>query len=544
MKYNYYKPSGKFSIVALPYYIAAGSLLFPLVAFLYAYAIWYCPLVYVNFIITAAFGATMGGTLGYIVEKAKVRNFIIGAFFAITSSLFAYYIHWVVWVDLAINAGQIIGDERIASIAISNVAADQLYFLFTHPAVTRDIIKEINTVGVWGLAGSSDLANGGLLSFIWLLEAAIIFLMAFKLGTEKISQPFSEKTNMWIACRSLAMLEYTKNPNVLRAKLLRGDTSILENMRKSDGLENHTSVKLFDSGAEEYFLSFTNREIKRDKGKIEFTDNVIIPALRADEALIEIIKKKPMHVPETTPNEVPDLTLEPAQEQTLYDINKTKVIAELLEIPPNDRTDHWQQRFNENILHAAFNCGNPQVIQGPDGLPYFMLQYPESKKPFNPFSLVSIKDHVLKKGFGVVLSPDGQRILWSIPHGAMVNLYLNGELFTKTDHANLPEREVLKEKTEVFYGQPSEEYLPAATRVVLKDFLQTQGIEDPKVALMMRERPEGTTTELVFNIHAEEFEQEQQFESLMRMVQWFLPSHYIITVLPKEPQFDEHLKPI
>jgi len=541
---NTYKPSGKLSIIALPYYIGAGSLLFPIIAFLYAYAIWYCPFVYINFIITVVFGGAMGGVLGIIVDKAKVRNFIVGAFFAITSSLLAYYIHWVVWVDLAINAGQIIGDERIASVAISNVSANQLYFLFTHPAATREIIKEINTVGVWGLGGSSDLANGGLLSFIWLLEAIIIFYLAFKFGTEKIRQPFSEKTNTWIAGKSLAMLEYIKNPNALQAKLLRGDTSILESIRKSDGLENHTSVTLFDSGAQEYFLSFTSRAIKRDKDKIEFTDKVIIPALVADVALIEMIRNKPLHKPEMQPNEVQDATLEPKQDQAMYDTNKTKIIASLLEIPSNERTNDWQQRFDENILHASFTCGNPQVIQGPDGMPYFMLQYPESKKPFNPFSLVSIKDHVLQNGYGVALSPDGQQVIWSIPHGAMVNLHVNGELFTAADHTNLPEREVLKEKTEVFYGQPSEEYLPAATREVLKDFLQSQGIAEPKVALMLREHAEGPTTELVFNIHAEEFESEQHFEALMKRVQWFLPRHYVLTVLPKEPEFIENLEPL
>lgn len=539
-----YKPSGKLSIVAWPCYLGAGTLLFPILAFLYAYAIWYCPFVYVNFIATAIFGGAMGGTLGYIVEKAKVRNFIVGVFFAIASSLLAYYIHWVVWVDLAINAGQIIGDDRIASIAVSNVHLNQLYFLFTHPAVTREIINEINTVGIWGLGGSSDLAHGGLLSFIWLLEAGIIFLMAIKLGTEKLRQPFSEKTNSWIAGRSLAMLEYIKNPHDFKSKLFKGDTSVLQAMRKSNGLENHTAVKLFDSGAQERFLSFTNREMKKSNDKIEYKDTVIMPALVADEALIEMIRQKPQYKPEAEQNDVQDSHHEQVPEQALYDINKTKIIVELLGVPANQRTEDWQQRFDESILQASFTCGNPQVVEGPDGFPYFMLQYPESKKPFNPYSLVSIKDHVLKNGFGVALSPDGRQVIWSIPHGALVNLHLNGELFTQADHTNLPVREVLKEKTEVFYGQPSEEHLPAATREVLKDFLQTQGIDEPRVALMMRERPEGTTLELVFNIHAEEFESEEHFEALMKMVQWFLPGHYSITVLPKTPEFSEHLQPL
>ncbi|MDL5048776.1 hypothetical protein QQ054_22440 [Oscillatoria amoena NRMC-F 0135] len=529
-----YKPSGKFSPVALPYYIGAGSLLFPILAFLYAYAIWYCPFVYVNIIITAAFGAAMGGTLGYIVEKAKVRNFMIGVFFAIASSLLAYCIHWVVWVDLAINAGHVIGDDRIASVAISNVSVHQLYFLFTNPAFTQEIIKEINTVGIWGLGGSSDLANGGLLSFIWLLEAGIIFLLAIKLGTEKIRQPFSEKTNTWIAGRSLAMLEYINNPHDFKAKLLKGDTSILQDMRKSDGLEDHTAVKLFDSGAQEYYLSFTNRELKENKGKIEFKDSVVIPALVADEALIEMIRQKPKYEPITPQKEGQDTIHDSVQEQVLYDINKTKIVVGLLQVPPDQRDEQWHTQYHANILNAAFTCGNPQVVTGPDGFPYFMLKYPEPQKKFNPFSLQSIKDHVLKNGFGVALSPDGQQVIWSIPYGAMVNLHVNGELFSASEHTDLPEKEILTQSTKILTAQPSEEYLPKVVREVIKDFFQAQGIAEPRVMLMMRSQQEGVTSELVFNIYAEDFESEEAFESLMNMVKWFLPRHYMVTSVSRQ----------
>jgi hypothetical protein len=61
---------------------------------------------------------------------------------------------------------------------------------------------------------------------------------------------------------------------------------------------------------------------------------------------------------------------------------------------------------------------------------------------------------------------------------------------------------------------------------------------------MARDWAEGATTELVFNIFAEDFETEDHFEALLHRVQWFLPRHYIITVLPKQPEFMENLKPL
>lgn len=540
--YTLYKPSGKFSPLALLYYVGAGLLLFPVFAFLYAYAIWYCPFVYVNFIITLVFGAAMGGTLGYIVEKAKVRNPYIAVFFAVASAAFAYYVHWVVWVDLALNAGQVIGDDRIGSIAISNVAIDQLVFLFMNPYETRNFIREINQVGVWGLAGASDTANGGLLSFFWLLEAAIIFWLAHKLGTEKSKKPFSEKTHAWLPSRGLATLEFTKEPVKLFQSLLKGNMSVLEPMKKSNGLESHTAVTLYSSTEDECFLTFTNRTAKIEKGKIDFTDKEFITALKADDALLKLITSKPMAEDST---ESPNTTAQHEEsELPLYDSSKTVTIANLLQVPASKRNDFWHSEFNAAIVNASFASGTPQVVEGPDGFPYFKLQMPESKKPFNPFSLLSIREHVLTNGYGVALSVDGNQIVWSIPHGAMVNLHLYGELFSTPDQTGLAETEVLEKETTVLTGQPSEEYLPSTTRAVLKDFLNAQGISDPKVVLMMREKSEASTSELVFNIYAEDFETDEQFVALMHRLRWFLPQHYVVTALEKKVGETQEMSPL
>ncbi|GAB3976087.1 hypothetical protein GCM10028806_34950 [Spirosoma terrae] len=55
----------------------------------------------------------------------------------------------------------------------------------------------------------------------------------------------------------------------------------------------------------------------------------------------------------------------------LGDLNKTKIIRGLCEIPKVSRDDKWKQVFFENISDASFRCGSPQVIKGPDGMLYF-----------------------------------------------------------------------------------------------------------------------------------------------------------------------------
>ena len=55
------------------------------------------------------------------------------------------------------------------------------------------------------------------------------------------------------------------------------------------------------------------------------------------------------------------------------DLNKTNIIYQLVQTPHQERDGNWQHTFLENVLHASFRCGDPQVITGPDGFPYFQL---------------------------------------------------------------------------------------------------------------------------------------------------------------------------
>ena len=86
-------------------------------------------------------------------------------------------------------------------------------------------------------------------------------------------------------------------------------------------------------------------------------------------------------------------------------------------------------------------------------------------------------------------------------------------------------------------GQPSETILPQETRKLLKDFFQLNGIEDPKVMLMMRKNGEEVSQDLAFNITPEGFESEEHYRNMMQTVTWYLPRHYSVVGL-----HDNHLE--
>ncbi len=235
--------------------------------------------------------------------------------------------------------------------------------------------------------------------------------------------------------------------------------------------------------------------------------------------LFDFIKKNNKKVEEPTKQ----------TEETPYygDLSKTSILNELIKTPREQRDDKWNAKFLENVADASFICGNPQVIEGPDGFPYFQLNIPEPNKKFQCFVIKHMKDDfLLEKGFGVAINPLKGQPDWVFSYGDIVNYHISNEFYTKSENSDLPDQEIIKEKEEVLIGQPSETVLPIQTRIVIRDFLKNLGINDTKLLLMNRRKPGGYQQELVFNLTPDKFEKKEHYEGVMKSIAWYLPRHY------------------
>jgi hypothetical protein len=247
--------------------------------------------------------------------------------------------------------------------------------------------------------------------------------------------------------------------------------------------------------------------------------------------LFDLFKKKSAQKsPEPA---TPVRQLEPQAKAPYFgDLEKTRVIYQLVKTPHNDRDAAWQQAFLSAVAQASFKCGNPQLISGPDGFPYFQLFLPEPNKEFKCYVIDHMKnDFLLDSGYGVVINPTAEQPDWVFTYGDIVNLRLNQMFYTSEKTAftkNAQHDEVLKESEEVLIGQPSESLLPIATRQVLKSFLQTQGVSTPKILLMQRKNKSTfeITQDLVFNLTPENFDNEEHYRTVMQHLGWFLPRQY------------------
>ena len=59
-------------------------------------------------------------------------------------------------------------------------------------------------------------------------------------------------------------------------------------------------------------------------------------------------------------------------------------------------------------------------------------------------------------------------------------------------------------------------------------FLKENGIQTPKISLLMRRQKhgKGMVQDLVFNIDARNFKDEQQYQRVVQKLAWYVPKHY------------------
>lgn len=238
---------------------------------------------------------------------------------------------------------------------------------------------------------------------------------------------------------------------------------------------------------------------------------------------------------------------EAAHEKYLGDLEKTHLIFNLIKVPVEERDEEWQHSFLENIVQASFRCGEPQVITGPDGFPYFQLLMPNPNESFQCYVIEQMKDDfLLELGYGVVINPQGGNPDWVLTYGDITNLDLNGSFYTSgpTPFSTFKEDETIDGDEKVMVGQPSDIILSDSNRAVLRAYLNYNGIMSPKIFLMFRTGKNGEVSqELVFNLTPADFEDEEVFRYVMQNLAWFLPRHYSFVGMDEE-SFKDSFMPL
>ena len=234
-----------------------------------------------------------------------------------------------------------------------------------------------------------------------------------------------------------------------------------------------------------------------------------------------------------------------------FDLTKTQDLADLLVVTREQRDSSWISRFYDAIADASMATSPDQVLQGPDGFSYFVLNMPTPGRDFEPFCISHLLDFCLENSLGVVIEPQPEPPEWVIPFGALwsmkefgkfdLNLQPGPEAPNGEEHPEVPVH--LAGRQAVLVGQPGEAFFPAYARKVVKKFLQEQGVRDPGVMLLSNptQRPSQT---LAFSIFAEDFADRDQFRNFMQHLSWFFPPHYHLSSVSKGSDIARSFTPL
>ncbi|RUT68109.1 hypothetical protein D0817_22550 [Flavobacterium cupreum] len=290
---KYYKPSGKFSLIFILYFFLVSVTAFPVLGLIYAYCIWYIPFVYINFFITLGFGFLIGFVVAlFVIKKGKVRNPLLGFFIGLTAAFLALYLHWAIWIDLVINAGESYGSDRIG-ITVSNIEFLQVFSLIFRPDLVLEYISQVNENGTWGIRGAT--ASGAFLWVVWSIEFIIVITISGFLSYLEAKKPFSESTNSWYEEITLPALSYIEDQQQMIADIVASNHTSFDLLSKDidSEVDSHSVFTLYKSKSGKNYLSVDNKTSKvDDKGNVKFDSDEIVEYIAINSELSKLLLNK------------------------------------------------------------------------------------------------------------------------------------------------------------------------------------------------------------------------------------------------------------
>lgn len=196
----------------------------------------------------------------------------------------------------------------------------------------------------------------------------------------------------------------------------------------------------------------------------------------------------------------------------------------LLSVKAERRGPEWERAFLRALPAQRFRVLGPEPRQGPDGWPYlFVSTGPEADEAAQgPLRWLS------DKGIGMAVNPSGEAPDFVLTYGMIWNFRERDEFITAED-ASPTEALSIENGRTFFTGTPSDAYLPAYVRSVLRQFFLDQGAFAPKI-LMISEALHGPF-DLAFSAESLGSPPQREHAGILEALSWFLPAHYRLALV-------------
>jgi len=144
--------------------------------FIYAYAFCWIPFVYINFLITLAYGIAIGVTVSLMAKRGHVRNNTFLWLSAVVAGFVGLYFYWAAYLWALAGIGQV-------------------GLLALWPPTLVEFGEQLFQKGSWGIKG--DNISGWILVAFWIAEAGLVLWMATAIALTDAHRPYCESCNTW-----------------------------------------------------------------------------------------------------------------------------------------------------------------------------------------------------------------------------------------------------------------------------------------------------------------------------------------------------------
>lgn len=203
---------------------------------------------------------------------------------------------------------------------------------------------------------------------------------------------------------------------------------------------------------------------------------------------------------------------------------------DLLQLEEDKRDQQWEQEFFDQFPKQKVDLITPDPRQGPDSWPYlFVNSNPEAKEP-----VMNILSWASERGVGIALNPQKEMPDYILPYGMIWFFRETGNFLS--DHFQFKGNKFsIEEGKKYFTGEPSKDYIPEYVRKIVREFLQQQGVLNPRVCMLSEDQQYW---DLCFSLNSLGNPPEKEHEGIAEALSWFFPAHYSI-VLVKEEELGE-----
>lgn len=265
----YYKPSGRITVGGILGFVLLGAVAAFGLAFGYVYATWYIPFIYINVVLTLAFGALLAYVLKRMTTVGKLRNPALVGWLALAVGLWAWYVQWAVYLTLLNGAGETEHAGRRFSITHTSFELDVFLGLITRPDLVLGMLPRLAEDGIWSIF--TVRVSGFVLYLVWFAEMLILLVFPWIVARAEAGVPFSERAGQWAEKRTFPQPAAAfPDAAATKAALEAADWSHLQPLVGEETANPYGRLYLYHAPNDEdcSYLSLENVTIEvDDKGK-------------------------------------------------------------------------------------------------------------------------------------------------------------------------------------------------------------------------------------------------------------------------------------